>query len=334
VAAHSGDIGNSWADMRQMGSLSDYLRRPSSPKAALGERRYRVAVPRSTTNDPETLAPHEEQEADAQHRHPPGLKPLLSTGDGIAQHMHTRHRLGAANTDSAYYTFWQQILGDTEAPSATPTSRREQSRTRSDAQSLSIGMVSWNNKLALRYKFSDTDKCPLCQTDGGGHIASGCQDPIMKRMYTERHNKAGRILLDAIYNGARGSDICMADVGSQQRCEDDGRPTSASTMCPPRCSPQADQTEEHARWLRTKRPDIMLCNTQGHSQEDRARHDICIVELKTAKTRTDRPADGGATTTRGASGAAGAAGLPATRSRSTPSYSASAAPSTRRTRSH
>jgi hypothetical protein len=35
-------------------------------------------------------------------------------------------------------------------------------------------------------------------------------------MYTERHNKAGRILLDAIYNGARGGDICMADV-SQQR---------------------------------------------------------------------------------------------------------------------
>jgi hypothetical protein len=28
--------------------------------------------------------------------------------------MHTRHRLGAANTDSAYYTFWRQKLGDTE----------------------------------------------------------------------------------------------------------------------------------------------------------------------------------------------------------------------------
>jgi hypothetical protein len=94
----------------------------------------------------------------------------------------------------------------------------------------------------------------------------------MKRMYTERHNKAGRILLDAIYNGARGSDICMADVGSQQRCETTA-PTSASTMCPPRCSPQADQgTEEHARWLRTKRPDIMLCNTQGHTRRKTERN--------------------------------------------------------------
>jgi hypothetical protein len=116
-------------------------------------------------------------------------------------------------------------------------------------------------------------------------------------MYTERHNKAGRILLDAIYN-ARGSDICMADVGASSAAKTTG-PPSASTTCPPRCSPQADQgTEEHARWLRTKRPDIMLCNTQGHSQEDRARHDICIVELKTCQDAADRPADGGATTTR------------------------------------
>jgi hypothetical protein len=33
----------------------------------------------------------------------------------------------------------------------------------------------------------------------------------------------------------------------------------------------------------------MLCNTQGHSQEDRARHDICIVELKTRQDT--RPTD-------------------------------------------
>jgi hypothetical protein len=40
----------------------------------------------------------------------------------------------------------------------------------------------------------------------------------------------------------------------------------------------------------------MLCNTQGHPQEDRARHHYVIVELKTCQdTRPDRPADGGAT---------------------------------------
>jgi hypothetical protein len=133
-----------------MGSLSDYLRRPSSPKAALGGDDtawpYRVVH----TNDPETLAPHEEQEADAQHRHPPGLKPLLSTGDGIAQHMHTRHRLGAANTDSAYYTFWQQILGDTEGTisNAYLTSRaitHAQRRTVLSIGMVSCGTTSWHS---------------------------------------------------------------------------------------------------------------------------------------------------------------------------------------------
>jgi hypothetical protein len=155
--------------------------------------------------------------------------------------MHTRHRLGAANTDSAYYTFWQQILGDTEGTiNAYLTSR---AITHAQRRTVPSVWSAVEQQAGTRYKFSDTDKCPLChQTDGGGHIASGCQDPIMKRMYTERHNKAGRILLDAIYNGARGSDICMADVGSQQRLTT-GRPTSASTTCP-RCSPQADQGTE------------------------------------------------------------------------------------------
>jgi exonuclease III/ribonuclease HI len=294
VAAHSGDIGNSWADMGAKWAASQTTYDVPAPQRLHSARDdtawpYRVVH----TNDQETLTPHEEQEADAQHRHPPGLKPLLSTGDGIAQHMHTRHRLGAANTDSAYYTFWQQILGDTEGTisNAYLTSRAITHAQRRTVLKYRYGQL-WNNKLALRYKFSDTDKCPLChQTDGGGHIASGCQDPIMKRMYTERHNKAGRILLDAIYNGARGSDICMADVGSQQRCEDDGAPYVGLNHVPAEMlPPQADQgTEEHARWLRTKRPDIMLCNTQGHSQEDRAQHDICIVELKTCQDT--RPTD-------------------------------------------
>ncbi|KAG1681567.1 hypothetical protein FOA52_014075 [Chlamydomonas sp. UWO 241] len=113
----------------------------------------------------------------------------------------------------------------------------------------------------------------------------------MKRMYTERHNKAGRILLNAIYNGANSNDICMADVGSQQRCEDDEAPYVGLNHVPAdMLPPQADQgTEEHARWLRTKRPDIMLCNMQGHSQADIGQHDILIVELKTCPDT--RPTD-------------------------------------------
>jgi hypothetical protein len=144
-------------------------------------------------------------------------------------------------------------------------------------------------------------------------------------MYTERHNKAGRILLDAIYNGARG-DICMADV-EPAALRRRRRPTSASTT-PAEMLPQADQGTEEARWLRTKRPDIMLCNTQGHSQEDRARHDICIGAQDLPDTRpTDQLT--AARLQHEELVERLVQRLPATRSRSTPSYSASAAPSTR-----
>ncbi|KAG1680547.1 hypothetical protein FOA52_014994 [Chlamydomonas sp. UWO 241] len=115
----------------------------------------------------------------------------------------------------------------------------------------------------------------------------------MKRMYTESHNKAGRILLIAIYNSANGGDICLADVGSQQRCKDDGAPyvglnhVPANTLPPP----AGQGTEEHARWLHTKRPDIMLCNMQGHSQADIERHEILSVELNLVTCHDTRPTD-------------------------------------------
>jgi hypothetical protein len=119
----------------------------------------------------------------------------------------------------------------------------------------------------------------------------------MKRMYTERHNKAGRILLDAIYN-ARGSDICMADVGSQQRCEDDGAPVGLNHV-PAEMLPAGRPRNRGARPVAAHQAARHhALQHAGHSQEDRARHDICIVELKTCQDAADRPADGGATTTR------------------------------------
>jgi hypothetical protein len=102
----------------------------------------------------------------------------------------------------------------------------------------------WNNKLALRSNSATPTNAHCAKLTEAATSPRGCQDPIMKRMYTERH-KAGRILLDAIYNGARGSDICMADVGTSSAAND-GRPRPqprARRDAPP----QADQgTEEHA----------------------------------------------------------------------------------------
>jgi hypothetical protein len=101
------------------------------------------------------------------------------------------------------------------------------------------------------------------------------------KMYTERHNKAGRILLDAIYNGARGSDICMADVEPaalttgalrrpQPRARRDAprRPTKEPRSTPGGCAPSG-QTSCFA----TRK------DTRGKTE----RGDICIVELKTCQ---------------------------------------------------
>jgi hypothetical protein len=130
------------ADMRQMGSLSDYLRRPSSPKAALGERRYRVAVPRSTHKRPGNPGTARGTGSRRTTQTPAGPETLAQhRGRDRATHAHAPPPR-AANTDSAYYTFWQQILGDTEG---TISNAYLTSRAITHAQRrtvLSIGMVS------------------------------------------------------------------------------------------------------------------------------------------------------------------------------------------------
>ena len=67
--------------------------------------------------------------------------------------------------------------------------------------------------------------CPLCGIeDGVNHIAGGCSHPIMAKMFTERHNHTGRILLKAIAKGSMGGNLVMADLGSASKCSQDGAP--------------------------------------------------------------------------------------------------------------
>jgi hypothetical protein len=55
-----------WADMGKWAASQTTYDVPA-PQRLHSARRYRVAVPRSTHKRPGNLAPHEEQEADAQH---------------------------------------------------------------------------------------------------------------------------------------------------------------------------------------------------------------------------------------------------------------------------
>jgi hypothetical protein len=60
-------------------------------------------------------------------------------------------------------------------------------------------------------------KCPLCQhEDGGSHIASGCQDKRMEKMYTSRHNALSRQTLKCIQKGSMGA--ASSRTGRKELC--------------------------------------------------------------------------------------------------------------------
>ena len=90
--------------------------------------------------------------------------------------------------------------------------------------------------MAFRCQQSNTMQCPLCGlTDGGEHISGGCRHASMERMYTERHNSTGRIVLGAISKGNMGADLVMADLGSAEKCEKGGAPVLPLVMFQQTC---------------------------------------------------------------------------------------------------
>ena len=78
-----------------------------------------------------------------------------------------------------------------------------------------------NRKIAYMFKLTNSPNCLLCgQLDGAHHIASGC--PCHIKMYTHRHDKAVRLIVQAILRGRRGGYLIAMDAGSKARCEEDG----------------------------------------------------------------------------------------------------------------
>jgi hypothetical protein len=85
-------------------------------------------------------------------QHTPTHEPLIAiclTHRGLRLSTHA-YRTGSGSTDSAYYTFWQQILGDTEGTisNAYLTSRAITHAQRRTVLKYRYGQL-WNNKLAL-----------------------------------------------------------------------------------------------------------------------------------------------------------------------------------------
>ena len=132
---------------------------------------------------------------------------------------------------------------------------------------------------------ANSSLCPLChQEDGGPHIASGCQCTAMNGMYTERHNRGGRIILTGIYKGNLGGRIVSADVGTKEKCEEDKAPhiiaTNPTVTLPPKQGCTEEEHSQHQASMRKLRPDIVLATADTGTPSDRTIH---IVEVKFCK---------------------------------------------------
>ena len=141
-------------------------------------------------------------------------------------------------------------------------------------------------KRAKMYGLCATDACPLCgQPDGGSHIASGCQHNTMTRLYTERHNKAGRMVLSCISKGSMGGALVSADVGRKEKRLEDGVPLTETNhvpewLLPPPRRATRTQKKEHRQALRLLKPDILLV-TGDRTPQAAANSQVYIVEIKT-----------------------------------------------------
>jgi hypothetical protein len=134
--------------------------------------------------------------------------------------------MGTADKNSWYYRSWDKITPHIDGKASNsylynPAITFLEQKT---ALNYRFGTL-YSNKMAKRYCLKSNSTCTLCpREDGVGHIAGGCTHPTMERMYTERHNHIGRILLRAIAKGHFGAHIIATDLGSQDKSTVQGAP--------------------------------------------------------------------------------------------------------------
>ena len=143
---------------------------------------------------------------------------LENMQDDLLRHVHSRHRLGGCD-DSMYHGFWQAVKPCTLAKESNAYMLNPSSVTQAQRRTAFIFRAGslWNQKIAHKCGKAKNPKCPICPNqDGCSHIVSGCSHPTMKNLYSERHNRLGRIVLKAVSKGSRGGELMMADVGTAE----------------------------------------------------------------------------------------------------------------------
>jgi ribonuclease HI len=203
---------------------------------------------------------------------PPG--PLDSLEGDLRDHMHAAHRLGTSNTNTIYYNSWQRMRPTADGPLSNAYNKPGAGVShaeRTTTNKYRTGQL-WNRRMAYLRRCAQDDACPLCRhKDGGTHIASGCNDKRMKRMYQERHNRIGRIVLRAISKGEMGGDIRGADVGRADRMEADGAPSFVHNHVPQDVLPKVTPAK-----LCKLKPDGLLITLHRDIKQRR----VHIIEVK------------------------------------------------------
>ena len=312
VNAHNGIIGNEMADLgakrAAKATTHDICLNLQSGDNSEKERTYwpysKIPNRREQNADTDTTAPqapnqHAGAPAGTNTNTPPAAaedtqagtdthtRALKDTRTAVRQHMHPLHKLGTSNTESMYFKFWQRMPTHADGVLSNPylTNALCKHGQRKTVVAYRCGVLH-SAKRAKMYGLCATDACPLCgQGDGGSHIASGCQHNTMTRMYTERHNKAGRMVLSCISKGSMGGALVSADVGRKEKCQEDGVPIMATNhvpewLLPPPPGTTQTQKEEHIQALRLLKPDILLV-TGDRTPQAAASSQIYIVEIKT-----------------------------------------------------
>ncbi len=114
--------------------------------------------------------------------------------------------------------------------------------------------VLYNNRLAHRYKFKDSDVCSLCpDRDSAVHLLLKCGHPRMRSMVIARHNQAVRAIAKAIANGKKGGCYMVMDAGPLDDVRNSVSTTIAGTRLPDWMLPHLTDK------VRMKmRPDILI----------------------------------------------------------------------------
>ena len=77
-------------------------------------------------------------------------------------------------------------------------------------------------------------------------------------MYTHRHDKAVRLIVQAILRGRRGGYLIAMDAGSKARCEEDGI-TGVPRSIPVEALPEGIPRDVAQELTKHSRPDRLFC---------------------------------------------------------------------------